>query len=123
MLHDYPVIGFIPTHDFARARAFYVDLLGFEVTREDSFAIIVQSREVSIRIFHIGEFTPAAYTILGWIVPDTLEAVSDLVARGVVFERYAYLEQDDDAIWAAPGGGSVAWFKDPDGNTLSISHS
>jgi hypothetical protein len=67
-------------------------------------------------------FNPAPYTILGWKVPDISAAVQQLTATGVAFERYPFLEQDADGIWSAPeGAAKVAWFKDPDGNVLSLS--
>jgi catechol 2,3-dioxygenase-like lactoylglutathione lyase family enzyme len=121
MLNGCPVIGFIPTKDFARARAFYVDLLGLSEVSEDGFALFVKASDISVRIFLAGEFTPAPYTILGWSVTDMKQTVEQMSARGIVFERYAYLEQDASGVWTAPNGARVAWFKDPDGNTLSIS--
>jgi len=121
MLNQCAVIGFIPTKDAARARAFFVDLLGLELVSEDSFALVVKANGTSIRIVPTGEFVAASYTILGWEVPDIAKATTELSERGVVFERYAYFEQDASGIWSAPGGARVAWFKDPDGNTLSIS--
>ncbi len=121
MLKQCAVIGFIPTKDFARARAFYVDRLGLDPVSEDGFALVVTAHGTSIRIFHMAEFTPAPYTILGWEVPDLVEAVEELNAHGILFERYAYFDQDALGIWTAPSGARVAWFKDPDGNILSLS--
>jgi catechol 2,3-dioxygenase-like lactoylglutathione lyase family enzyme len=121
MLNQSPVIGFIPTKDAGRARAFYVDLLGLEPVSEDPFALVVAANGTHIRIVNTGDFTPAPYTILGWQVPDITHAAQTLAAQGVTFERYAYFEQDALGIWTAPDGTNVAWFKDPDGNTLSIS--
>jgi catechol 2,3-dioxygenase-like lactoylglutathione lyase family enzyme len=121
MLKERPVIGFIPTRDFARARTFYVDWLGLDVISADDFALVVRANGMSIRIVMAGEFTPAPYTILGWTVEDIVEAIEELTGRGVVFERYACFEQDASGIWTAPNGARVAWFKDLDGNTLSIS--
>ncbi|MEO6803486.1 MAG: VOC family protein [Granulicella sp.] len=123
MLNERPVLGFIPTKDFARARAFYVGLLGLEEVSADAFALFVKANGISIRIFLAGEFTPAAYTILGWSVTDMVQTVAAMNAVGIVFEQYAYLEQDAAGIWTAPNGARVAWFKDPDGNTLSLSQS
>jgi hypothetical protein len=75
-----------------------------------------------LRVVRVGEFEPHPFTVLGWAVEDLDEAVSTLAERGVTFERYAFVEQDERRIWTAPGGTRVAWFKDPDGNTLSLSH-
>jgi hypothetical protein len=63
----------------------------------------------------------AGYTVLGWKVPDAASAVKALTQAGVVFERYEGMPQDELGIWTAPGGTKVAWFKDPDGNVLSVS--
>ncbi len=121
MLDQCVVVGFIPTRDAARARAFYVDLLGLPVVTEDSFATEVAANGTHIRIVNAPEFTPLPMTLLGWQVPDILTAVQTLSARGIVFERYGWSQQDADAIWTAPDGTRVAWFRDPDGNTLSVS--
>ncbi len=121
MLNQCGVIGFIPAKEAARTRNFYVDLLGLELVSEDSFALVVKAKGTPIRVVITGEFTPAPYTILGWEVPQIEAAAKELSERGVVFERYAYFEQDTAGIWTAPDGSRVAWFKDPDGNTLSIS--
>jgi catechol 2,3-dioxygenase-like lactoylglutathione lyase family enzyme len=121
MLNERPVIGFIPTKDFARARTFYVDWLGLEELSVDAFALFVKASSISIRIFLAGEFTPAPYTILGWTVTDIAKAIEELAGRGIAFEHYAYLEQDASGVWTSPEGARVAWFKDLDGNTLSIS--
>jgi catechol 2,3-dioxygenase-like lactoylglutathione lyase family enzyme len=121
MLNQCGIIGFIPTKDAARARAFYVDLLGLELVGEDNFALVVKANGTMVRIVILGEFTPVPYTILGWEVPDIGSAAVELAQQGVVFERFAYFEQDGSGIWTAPDGSRVAWFKDPDGNTLSIS--
>jgi len=76
---------------------------------------------VTIRLAKAGDFKPAGFTVLGWQVPAIEAAVSDLEAKGVRFEKFPGLEQDERGIWAAPGGAKVAWFKDPDGNILSVS--
>jgi catechol 2,3-dioxygenase-like lactoylglutathione lyase family enzyme len=120
MLNTCSVIGFIPTKDIARARAFYVDQLNFEAVSEDSFALFISANGTPVRIFNAGEFTPASYTVLGWHVPDIAKTIEELNAHGIGVERYVYLEQNASGIWTAPNGAHVAWFKDPDGNTLSI---
>jgi hypothetical protein len=68
----------------------------------------------------VGEIVLAPYTVLGWQVDDIAAAVRGLVAKGVKFERYFWMEQDDLGIWSAPSGAKVAWFKDRDGNLLSV---
>jgi hypothetical protein len=69
----------------------------------------------------VKEVVPAPYTVLGWDVRDITAIVRGLAAAGVVFERYAWLQQDELGIWSAPSGTKVAWFKDLDGNVLSVS--
>jgi catechol 2,3-dioxygenase-like lactoylglutathione lyase family enzyme len=74
-----------------------------------------------LRVTTVNDLKPAGYTVLGWQVPSATAAAEALQKAGVRFERYPGMEQDELGIWTAPGGAKVAWFKDPDGNTLSIS--
>jgi hypothetical protein len=74
-----------------------------------------------VRVAKTPEFKPAQFTILGWQVADIVKTVADLEKRGVHFERFGFFEQDELGIWTAPTGDKVAWFKDPDGNILSVS--
>lgn len=121
MLGANSVIGFIPTKDFALAKAFYEGVLGLRLTAMDDFALVFASGGTVIRVVKVGAFQPAPYTILGWQVQNATQAVSALAARGVTFERFPGMAQDAHGIWDAPGGARVAWFKDPDGNVLSVS--
>jgi catechol 2,3-dioxygenase-like lactoylglutathione lyase family enzyme len=113
-------IGFIPVRDPARARTFYEGTLGLRVEEESPFALVVDAHGTRLRITPVGELTVQPFTIGGWEVPDIEAAVRDLTARGVAFNRYDGMEQDEIGIWAAPSGALIAWFKDPDGNTLSL---
>lgn len=118
---DHPM-AFIPTIDAEKARKFYVETIGLHFVSEDTFALVVRSGNIDVRIVRMGSFSPAPYTIFGWKVPDIHAAVSDLSQLGICFEQYPFLQQNSSGIWAAPdGAGQVAWFKDPDGNILSIS--
>jgi catechol 2,3-dioxygenase-like lactoylglutathione lyase family enzyme len=122
MLPQAELMGFIPTIDADRARKFYVDTLGLTFVSDDKFAVVIRTGKTDIRISRMEAFNPAPYTILGWKVPDISAAVQQLTATGVAFERYPFLEQDEAGIWSAPeGAAKVAWFKDPDGNVLSLS--
>jgi predicted enzyme related to lactoylglutathione lyase len=58
--------------------------------------------------------------VLGWVVDDIAARVRELSARGVEFQRYGAVQQDELGVWRSPSGARVAWFKDPDGNTLSL---
>ncbi len=115
------VIGFIPTKNFHRAKAFYGRTLGLRFVAKDDFALVFEAGRNMIRVVRVEVFKPAPYTILGWQVADIGRFAAALKRRGVRFQRFPGLEQDGLGIWTAPGGAKVAWFKDPDGNVLSIS--
>ena len=115
------MIGFIPTQDADRARRFYEGVLGMRFVSDDSFAIVLDAEGTTVRLVRAGEFSPQRFTLLGWEVADIAETVEDLAAAGVSFERHGFPGQGEDGIWHAPGGARVAWFKDPDGNVLSVS--
>jgi hypothetical protein len=87
---------------------------------EDAFALAFDAGGTMLRVAIVKTLQPAGYTILGWIVPDIAKAVRDLVKRGVIFQRYEGMPQDDLGIWSSPSGARVAWFTDPDSNTLSL---
>lgn len=121
MLAEAQLIGFIPTLDADRARSFYVDVLGLTFVSDDPFAVVVRSGDIDIRISRMEAFNPSPHSILGWKVPSMEASVQQFVGAGIKFERYPFLEQDDAGVWTAPDGAAkVAWFKDPDGNVLSI---
>ena len=122
MLASEKIIGFVPITDAARAKSFYADKLGLKFVSEDSFAVVFDANGNMIRLTRMKEVQPQAFTILGWQVSDIVATVQRLQASGVTFERYGgFMQQDELGIWDAPGGTRVAWFKDPDGNTLSVS--
>jgi catechol 2,3-dioxygenase-like lactoylglutathione lyase family enzyme len=120
MLAHNPIIAFIPTKDAAKARTFY-ELLGLRFVSDDDFAIVMDANGTMVRVVRVGDFTPAPFTILGWQVTEIHKTVAEMTAKGVKFARYSFLQQRADGVWDAPGGAKVAWFTDPDGNTLSIS--
>lgn len=120
MLENARLTAFVATTDAARARAFYVQLLGLEVESEDDFALVLNCQGTQLRVQKVQNLQPATYTVLGWQVRDLRQNMVRLVERGVAFEKYGFLQQDDLGIWTAPGGARVAWFKDPDGNLLSL---
>lgn len=121
MLATSKMIGFVPTKDSQKARAFYEGKLGFEFVSDDPFALVVKAGETMIRIAKAQDFTPAPYTVLGWEVLEIEAVVRGLTQRGVIFEKYPFVQDQDLGIWTTPGGDKVAWFKDPDGNVLSVS--
>lgn len=103
-----------------RTRAFYENVVGLGFVADEEFALVFDAHGMMLRIQKAREVSPAPYTALGWKVADIRAAVAGLRERGVSFERYGFLQQDDDGIWATPNGAHVAWFKDPDGNLLSL---
>ena len=123
MLELNRIVTFLITANPDPALAFYRDSLGFAFVKDDGFALVFDAHGIMLRIAKTkpGQFTPAPYTVLGWEVEDISEAVKQLADRGVIFERYSQMPQDKDGVWTAPGGDKVAWFKDPDGNVLSLS--
>jgi catechol 2,3-dioxygenase-like lactoylglutathione lyase family enzyme len=121
MLASSKIIGFVPTRDSAKARSFYEGKLGFQFVSDDMFALVLRAGETMIRIGKAQDFTPAPYTVLGWEVPSIDDVVAWLQKRGVAFEKYPFVQDQERGIWTAPTGEKVAWFKDPDGNVLSVS--
>jgi hypothetical protein len=120
MLGNQSIMAFVPTTDAVRARSFYEKTLGLIVVGEDAYGIMFDANGVRLRISVVRELTPAPFTILSWVVADIRSMVSALADRGVVFERYGFLELDELGVWASPDGAKVAWFKDVDGNVLSV---
>lgn len=122
VLGSYPVLTFVATADHARASRFYRDVLGLRLVAEElPFAVVFDAGGTMLRISIVKELTPAPYTVLGWRVPDIAAAVSQLAGAGIAFERFPWMkDQDERGIWRSPSGACVAWFKDPDGNTLSL---
>ena len=120
MLADAAFIGFIPTRDAAAARAFYAGTLGLRVADETPFALVIDAGGTMLRVTPVPGLAARPFTVAGWQVPDIGTAVRDLAGRGVQFTRYDGMAQDDLGIWTTPGGDRVAWFTDPDGNTLSL---
>jgi catechol 2,3-dioxygenase-like lactoylglutathione lyase family enzyme len=120
MLNSSDVIAFVATRDADGARAFYEGILGLRLMSDEPFALVFDASGTMLRIAKVQELTPARHTVLGWRVADIRATTAALAARGVVFERYDGMAQDDLGVWNAPGGAKVAWFRDPDGNTLSL---
>ena len=121
MLASAKLVGFVPTKDYDQARAFYVGKLGFDFVSLDQFALVVSVGGHKIRIGKIPNLTPLQGTILGWEVSDISAAASWLQERGVPTEKFPFVQDRELGIWTAPNGDKVAWFKDPDGNILSVS--
>jgi len=121
MLGSTPLVAFVPITDPQKARAFYEGVLGLKFVKDDGFALVLDANGIMIRAAKMKEFTPAQFTILGWQVSDIENVVRGLAEKGVHFEVFEFFKQDGLGIWTSPTGDKVAWFKDPDGNTLSVS--
>lgn len=113
-------MAFVATTNAARARAFYVDALGLRLVADEAFALVLDSGGVAVRVQKLAKITPSPYTVLGWSVPDIGAAMERLRTRGVRFESFGLPGQDEAGVWTAGDGTRVAWFKDPDGNVLSL---
>lgn len=123
MLADHTPGGFIAVENEERAIAFYRDILGLEYRGFDGFAHRFRAGPINLRIVRPPQGrAPAEYTVFGWETPDIAADVAALSARGVVFNKYPFFgdQQDASGVWTAPGGDKVAWFFDPDGNNLSL---
>jgi len=115
-------MAFVATKDPARARTFYEGTLGLRLVADESFALVFDANGTMLRVQKVNELTPHAFTALGWQVQDIRESIRTLVERGVAFERFSIpgFPQDELGIWTADDGTKVAWFKDSDGNILSL---
>jgi catechol 2,3-dioxygenase-like lactoylglutathione lyase family enzyme len=120
MLSFTRIIAFVPTKDTRQARAFYEGVLGLRFVSEDQFALVLDAKGIMVRVAVVQEFQPQPFTIVGWEVADIKKEVAGLQAKGIRFEKYGMEGQDEQGIWASPSGARVAWFKDPDGNVLSL---
>jgi len=111
---------FVCVTDRARAKAFYGETLGLRLIHEDNFATVFDSNGTTLRVSPAKDFKPQPFTVLGWEVPEIKSTVKALTAVGIEFIRVPGLPQDELGIWSPAPGIFVAWFKDPDGNTLSV---
>jgi catechol 2,3-dioxygenase-like lactoylglutathione lyase family enzyme len=117
------IVAFAATTDLERAHAFYGEVLGLRRVEASPFANVYDAGGTSLRVTRVDRVAGAPYTVLGWSVPDMHAAIAHLAAGGVAFERFSGVEQDDAGVWTAPGGARIAWFRDPDGNVLSLTQS
>jgi catechol 2,3-dioxygenase-like lactoylglutathione lyase family enzyme len=120
MLGKQTLVAFVATTDSARARAFYEGTLGLSLLSDDPYALVFDANGTTIRIQKLAAFRPHPFTTLGWTVDDIKALVAALAQRGVACERFPGMDQDAQGVWASPSGARVAWFKDPDGNLLSL---
>jgi predicted enzyme related to lactoylglutathione lyase len=120
MLASCPINGFVLTTDAGRSRSFYEGVLGLTFVSENDYVTMFRNGTSMIIAQKVAAFEPAHSTVLGWEVPDIRSVVASLTKSGVVFQKYGWMQQDELGIWESPDA-RVAWFKDPDGNVLSVS--
>ena len=119
VLSDAALVAFVASRDLDVSHAFYAGVLGLQRVEASAYANLYRTHGAELRVTR-AEATAAAHTVAGWTVPDIASAVGELAARGVVFQRYEALDQTPAGTWTSPSGARVAWFKDPDDNTLSL---
>jgi catechol 2,3-dioxygenase-like lactoylglutathione lyase family enzyme len=120
VLSQAALVAFVASTDLERAHAFYGDVLGLRRVDASPFANVYDAGGTRLRVTRVDRVAAAPYTVLGWTVPDIRAALKQLIARGVAVERFAGVEHDDAGVWTAPGGARIAWFRDADGNVLSL---
>jgi len=120
MLTGSNIVAFVATTNGVKARFFYQQVLGLDFISDDEFAIVLSANGVELRIQKVQSLTPHQHTQLGWSVTSIADVLRALRAKGVEFESYPFLQQDELGIWMSPSGAKVAWFRDPDGNLLSL---
>jgi len=120
LLGPQELVAFVATRDPGRAKKFYRDTLGLKLVSEDEFALVFDAAGTMLRVTRVQELAAAKYTVLGWRVRNIVQTAKDIQKAHVTLECYPGMHQDELGIWNSPSGARVAWFKDPDGNTLSI---
>jgi catechol 2,3-dioxygenase-like lactoylglutathione lyase family enzyme len=113
-------VGFLPSADLARSRRFFADRLGLTVEEVTPFACVLRAGTTMLRVTKVDNLQPQPFTVFGWQVHDIQAAVAELAAAGISCLRFEGMDQDPAGVWTTPGGDHVAWFHDPDGNTLSV---
>jgi catechol 2,3-dioxygenase-like lactoylglutathione lyase family enzyme len=121
MLANQQLKAFIPTLSAEGAKNFYRDRLGLRLVSEDPYGLDFVISGSALRISIVNELNAQTFTVLGWNVANINSAIEWLNKKGIQCEKYPDLEQDNLGVWTSPSGAKVAWFKDPDGNILSVS--
>ena len=119
-MHNAKLMAFVSTSQAEKAKDFYINLLGLKLVTQEPMALVFDADGTMLRLSIVENFTPQPFTVLGWQVADMQAALRELAAKGVKFEQYDFPGQDADGVWRAADGTQVAWFKDPDGNLLSL---
>lgn len=120
MLFEPRITAFLSTVKPEQAKLFYKNSIGLKLVAEDDYALEFEGKGAVLRITTVNELNPQPFTVLGFKIEEIVTQVKALTKKGVKFERYDSLKQDELGIWAAPSKAQIAWFKDPDGNLLSL---
>ena len=120
MLADKKLKAFVPTIKPAEARSFYGEMLGLKLLSEDNDALEFDANGTLLRVTMVPGLKPQAFYCPRLECFDIISVIKSLNKKGIVCGKYAFLEQDEFGVWSSPGGSKVAWFKDPDGNILSL---
>ena len=120
MLTNKKLKAFIPTVKPIEAKSFYKDILGLKLLSEDNFALEFDANGTLLRVTIVQDLKPHPFTVLGWNIDDIVSVIKQLNDKNIFCERYDFFEHDNRGIWTSPKGSKVAWFKDPDGNVLSL---
>jgi catechol 2,3-dioxygenase-like lactoylglutathione lyase family enzyme len=120
MLSDKKLRAFVPTSNQEKAKLFYKNVLGLKLLSEDKYALEFDANGTLLRVTTVQDLQPQQFTVLGWGVDDISSTIKSLSDKNIFCEKYDFFEQDELGVWIAPNGSKVAWFKDPDGNVLSL---
>lgn len=120
MLSSEDVIAFVATRDMDRAAVFYEEVLGLRLMVREPTALVFDANGTMLRVSQVEGHTPTHFSVLGWAVRDISRSLEDLNGKGIAFDRFEMLEHDERGVCTFPNGDQVAWFRDPDGNMLSI---
>jgi catechol 2,3-dioxygenase-like lactoylglutathione lyase family enzyme len=124
MLNACTLVAFLATTKPEAAKTFFGETLGLRLIEDATFAVVFESGGVTLRVQKVDALTPPIGTALGWKVPDMAVAMKTLSGKGVRFERFEGMDQDEAGVWVPPGtSAKVCWFRDPDGNLLSLTES
>lgn len=113
-------ILFAATTNPEASQSFYEGALGLRFISDLPYAMVYDVNGIMLRVQKVDQVVAVPYTSLGFSVEDIGSSVSALTAKGIVFEQYDFLQQDEAGIWTTPDGARVAWCKDPDGNVVSL---
>lgn len=122
MFADSPGFSGFAVDDVDRAQAFYSQVLGLDVTRDDAMGGMLTlhlASGASVLVYGKPDHQPAGFTILNFPVADVAASVDELNRRGVEMLRYEGSAQDDRGVMRGMGP-DIAWFADPAGNVLSV---